>query len=71
MATSTITQTVLKADWQLLRRQKATLVKLGSKLQDAGDRDHEHVDGIIHFLDAAIDAAAEVVGAEVVFGRQR
>ena len=62
---------MLRADWQLLRRQKARLVKLANKLQAAGDRDHEHVDGSIHFLDAVMDAAAVVVGAEVAFGRQR
>ncbi len=71
MARSTITQTVLRADWQLLRRQKATLVNLANRLQDAGDREHVHLDGIIPLLDAVMDAAAKVVGAGVVFGVQR
>lgn len=59
---------VLQTDWVLLRKQKETLVTLANELMLLEDERYEHLDGIINYLDVIMDAAAEVVGEDLVFG---
>jgi hypothetical protein len=56
--------TPLLVDFKELQKQRRELSK------HTGDMfDSKEVDGLQYFLDAFVDAAAEVLGEKVVFGR--
>jgi len=60
-----------QVDWQLLRKQKQTLVDVihqGSK--DDPPVVTNHLTGLLHLLDHIQDEAAKVLGEEVVFGKR-
>ena len=68
-----ITTTIPRVDFAELRKQKATLVNL--RLAFAGNddpnvkKDFKNLSGIIHFLDAFQDSAAEKTSCDIVFGK--
>lgn len=55
-------------DWEILRAQKATLVKLAVSDRLLPD-DKEDLDGIINLIDSVQDMGVEWFGADSVFGR--
>lgn len=60
-----------KTDWKLLCKQKDTLAHLlnyptGLDISSCGT----HLDGILNFLDAVMDAAAHELGERKVFWRR-
>jgi hypothetical protein len=58
-----------RIDWALLRRQKATLVKL---IRSLGKTDANHLQGILSLVDSLQDFAVDKVGLseKTVFGRR-
>ena len=60
---------MLNIDWDLLRKQKATLLE-EIQLAESGDTPDvaDDLTGILHLIDAIQDEAAEEFGEETVFG---
>lgn len=55
-------------DWKLLRRQKETLLVVIQYFENRGrTREAEHLQGILHLLDALQDEAAQALGEIAVF----
>jgi hypothetical protein len=52
-----------RIDWQQLRMQKETVLKLANK----ETTESEHLTGILHFIDTIQDDAAKTLGDEIVF----
>ena len=52
-----------KVDWQQLRMQKDTLLKLANK----GTKESDDLTGILHLIDHIQDDAARTLGEEIVF----
>lgn len=58
-------------DWALLREQKCTLInEITINENSEMVCTANHLNGILHFIDHVQDQAAEVIGAETVFGSQ-
>ena len=54
-------------NWSLLKKQKETLVELGGAQTALSAEAKADLAGLLHFLDAVMDDAAEVLGEQVVF----
>jgi len=63
-----IPEFIQKIDWKLLREQKQTLLRIQETLQTTPKR-YDHIEGIIEFLDALQDYAADDMrlGDKLVF----
>jgi hypothetical protein len=57
--------TPLNVDFGELQKQRHKLARLTGDMFDS-----EEMDGLQYFLDAFVDAAAEVLGEKVVFGKE-
>ena len=54
-------------NWSLLKKQKETLVELSSAHVALSAEAKADLAGLLHFLDAVMDDAAEILGEQVVF----
>ncbi len=57
--------TPLNVDFAALQKQRRKLSELTGDMFDS-----EEMDGLQYFLDAFVDASAEVLGEKVVFGKE-
>ena len=62
---SKFNRVIADTDWKLLRQQKLALYK---HIQENQGEQIESLQGILHFIDAVMDAAAEVMGEKTIFG---
>ena len=66
-----ITITMPCVDFNLLNKQKETLVRLSWGISgNLSKKEKEHIEGLLNFLDHFQDECAEQLGEKIVFGKE-
>lgn len=63
---------LMKTNWKMLQEQKQYLLRLNTRLRlSRGESsDIEKIDGLVNWIDAIQDLAADRIGEEPVFGKE-